>query len=395
MLSIKQILLSNRNWWNFYTANKQRIRDAITNNIIKVLSCRHKIRGYRTYSCSNPDCTHVKYVPFTCKSRACSSCGKKATDAWITKQNGILPDTTWQHITYTMPSVLWDFFWYNRELFNDIAALAADTIQYVAKTQACMLGAFAAIHTFGRDLKRNVHIHLSTTLGGISNDGTTWKTLYFVQENLMKAWRYSIIMLLRDRYKKGALIIPEPLRDTLNSPASIHQFFDTQYKKQWIVYCSKSSDDYKHNVSYLGRYVKRPPIAQSKLMHYNGQEVVFKYLNHVTHSYHTFTCQTQDFIARFVQHIPDAHFRMIRYYGFLANRVRGKLLPIVYTLLNQTKTYGELAATWSMLLRKEFGVNPLTCIICQSELRLTDVDFGRPIADIIRQHRALALMNVC
>ncbi len=35
----------------------------------------------------------------------------------------------------------------------------------------------------------------------------------------------------------------------------------------------------------------------------------------------------EEFIGKFVSHIPDIGFRMIRYYRFLANRLRGKLLP--------------------------------------------------------------------
>ena len=44
-----------------------------------------------------------------------------------------------------------------------------------------------------------------------------------------------------------------------------------------------------------------------------------------------------DFIARLIQHIPDVNFCMIRYYGVLANRVRSKLLPILYRFLGQTE----------------------------------------------------------
>lgn len=39
-------------------------------------------------------------------------------------------------------------------------------------------------------------------------------------------------------------------------------------------------------------------------------------------------------IRRYVSHIPARHFKMIRYYGFLANRKRGSLLPKVYDALD-------------------------------------------------------------
>ncbi|RMV80011.1 transposase protein [Pseudomonas caricapapayae] len=35
------------------------------------------------------------------------------------------------------------------------------------------------------------------------------------------------------------------------------------------------------------------------------------------------TLSQADMLRRVVQHIPEKHFRMIRYFGFLANRVYG------------------------------------------------------------------------
>ena len=89
--SIKQILTSNQNWWNFYKKYGPFLRTAIVICVVKLLSCRTVVRGYNEYHCSDPDCSHIKRVPHTCKSRACSSCGKKATEIWIQKQNSVFP----------------------------------------------------------------------------------------------------------------------------------------------------------------------------------------------------------------------------------------------------------------------------------------------------------------
>ena len=77
--SIKQILLSNQNWWRFYEKHNARIRPAIVTCIVKLLSCKNIIRGYREYRCSNPNCSHIKPVPFTCKCKGC--CGNHKNQA--------------------------------------------------------------------------------------------------------------------------------------------------------------------------------------------------------------------------------------------------------------------------------------------------------------------------
>ena len=61
--------------------------------------------------------------------------------------------------------------------------------------------------------------------------------------------------------------------------------------------------------------------------------------------------ETESFIKRLVQHIPDKGFRMIRYYGFLANCLRSRLLPIVYNLLAQPERYVRLTLLSHLIKR--------------------------------------------
>jgi hypothetical protein len=394
-ITIKHILTSNGNWWNFYKKHAAVMRAAIVICVLKLLSCRTVVRGYNQYHCSDHGCSHVKRVFHTCKSRACSSCGKKATEAWIQKQNAALPATSWQHITFTMPSELWDFFWCSRQLLSQIGRIAADCVKNIADKKSLTLGIFIAIHTFGRDLKRNVHIHLSVTCGGISHGGTEWKDIFFHQTTLMKMWRYKIIQLFR----KAApdLVLPPGIKKQLSHIFTFNKFLDLLYKKKWIVHCSRPSADHKQNVGYLGRYLKRPAVAESKLRHYDGSEVTFKYLDHKTKIYRSSKLTAEEFIGKFVSHIPDTGFRMIRYYGFLANRVRGVLLPLVRRLLGENDISGLLPpTTYAELIQKNFGFNPLICVLCGAPLLLAAVQFGKSkIADLLPLHRDLALLKIC
>ncbi len=393
--TIKQILISNQNWWRFYEKYKNKLRKSIVVCVVKLLSCKNTIRGCQIYRCTNPECSHVKYIPHTCKSRACSSCGKKATALWIEKQNQILPNTSWQHITFTMPSELWDFFWCNRKLLNLIGKIAANCIKTIAGKKNITPGIFIAIHTFGRDLKCNVHIHLSTTLGGLSKDCSQWKNLFFDQATLMRMWRYEIIKLFRKTNQEQQLTIPPAIKKQLHHAFTFNNLLNFLYKKTWIVHCSKPSKDHKHNVDYLGRYIKRPAIAESKLKHYDGNEVTFKYLDHATNTYRSLKLTAEEFIGRFVRHIPDTGFRMIRYYGFLAHRVRGKLLPIVYELLGQ-KITPTLPPTYADLIQRNFHFDPFICILCGAKLVLASITEGiSKVSVLLTLHRNLALLQEC
>ena len=171
-IKLRTIFLHNGNWWKLFIKHHNLIRIDIITNVLKLLVCRTSFLGYHLFIC--PKCHKTIKVPHSCKSRFCSSCGKKSTDDWIKNRFDTLPNTTWQHITFTMPSDFWVFFWYNRYLLNLIPALAANIIKDLSKRNGFLPGIFLAEHTFGRDLKRNVHVHLSTTIGGLSLSYDSW-----------------------------------------------------------------------------------------------------------------------------------------------------------------------------------------------------------------------------
>ncbi|RMU88248.1 transposase protein, partial [Pseudomonas savastanoi pv. phaseolicola] len=81
------------------------------------------------------------------------------------------------------------------------------------------------------------------------------------------------------------------------------------------------------------------------------------------------TCQQEtlsqaDMLRRVVQHIPEKHFRMIRYFGFLANRVCGKYLPKVYEALKMA-TPGPTPKLYFVQMAKAFlNVDPFRCVLC-------------------------------
>lgn len=373
--TIKNILQHNNNWKRFSALYRNRIRPSIDKAIDKLLSCKEIFMGYHQYECSNPGCKTKKIIPHTCKSRICSSCGKKTIELWIFKQNNVLPDTSWQHITFTMPSELWDLFWYNRALLNDVSALAAECIKTLTQNHNIVPGIFTAIHTFGRDLKRNVHIHLSTTNGGIDSNTNAWKALFFPHRKLKTFWKNKIIKLLRTHYNARNLKLTPKLKQQLNRCYSFSAFLGTLYKKSWVVHCALPNDNYRYNLEYFGRYTKRPPIAESKLKHYSGEDVVFSFKNHHTGKYEDKSLNVFAFIAKFIQHIPDQGFRMIRYYGFLANRVRGSILKLVYSALNQFKKFDFKKPNYVILMIESFGIDPMSCIKCGCTMNLTKVYF--------------------
>ena len=159
------------------------------------------------------------------------------------------------------------------------------------------------------------------------------------------------------------------------------------------MYCGKPTSNAYHTVSYIGRYLKRPPLSLSRLKHYDGKQITFDYFNHRLKRYEKKTCNTEEFIQRFTQHIPPKNFRMIRYAGCLANRVKKQKLSIIYEQLDQEpKT--PITIRWAVTLKKAFGIDQMECLLCKAPMVFSSAASGLPHRDILKHHKALALRQI-
>jgi hypothetical protein len=231
-----------------------------------------------------------------------------------------------------MPSELWPIFEANPTLLNDLFSLAADTLLKWAKKHELEVGIFGALHTYGRALNWHPHIHLSVTRGGLDKHHS-WKPIYFKKKHVEYHWRRTLIGLLRQKY--GDLNLSTPTTNHIQDYRQWNVFLERQYQRYWNIHFAKKTKELKQTVNYLGRYLKRPPISASRLRHYSGGTVVFKYLDHRDGTHKTKTLTQEEMILRYASHIPQHHFKMVRYYGFLSNRKRGRLLPLVYLALEK------------------------------------------------------------
>ncbi len=106
-----------------------------------------------------------------------------------------------RHILFTIPEELRPFFFYDRNLLSKLASAVNKTMRYqfhnihkknnrkhkVSKSSPNYFtnsdivhyGLITVIHTFGRDLKWNPHIHALVSLGGFTKNFTFKKLDYF------------------------------------------------------------------------------------------------------------------------------------------------------------------------------------------------------------------------
>ena len=105
-------------WTAYCNWYKGTIREAVLENVRKILKCRTFRLGYHMYRC--PNCSSVRLIPHSCKSRFCSSCGKIATDKWTEERLSDVLAVGYHHLVFTIPWQLRAIILLNREIVLNI-----------------------------------------------------------------------------------------------------------------------------------------------------------------------------------------------------------------------------------------------------------------------------------
>src|SRR5438309_1909058 len=141
---LRRILTATRDQWD-----RDETRPAVRQNFKRMIDCGTPALGAEVYA----SCSEEKLVYHTCKSRACPSCGHRATELWQREQSVALPDVPYAGVVLTMPDVLWPIFLDNRHLLHDLPALGAEVIQQWVKAKYGVRVLIMVVqHTFGRRL---------------------------------------------------------------------------------------------------------------------------------------------------------------------------------------------------------------------------------------------------
>ena len=249
-------------------------------------------------------------------------------------------------------------------------------------------GLFVALHTYGRQLNRHPHIHLSVTRGGLRLKHGVWRSIYFKKKIVEAYWRQAVIRLLRESYAELELSAAgcEHIRDY----REWCQFLEVQFQRRWKIHFAKKTKHARQNVNYIGRYLKRPPIAASALRHYTGGAVVHHYYDHRTQRHRRQVLSQEEMLLRYISHIPSRHFKMVRYYGFLSNRKRGTLLLKVYAALEMEVKTKPAKPGYASLMKQFTNVDPYQCVLCGSRMVFSGAEAGVRAEELLfRRHYRL------
>lgn len=338
-------------------------RLSVIENVDKMIHCGDPAYGGTMYSC--PHCGELKFVPFRCHSRFCPTCGNKYSIDRTTSMSFKLLQVRHRHCVFTIDEELRPFFLKDRSLLDYLfSAVRSVVLKLFHKDNQSLLftpGFICVLHTFGRDLKWNPHIHCLVSEGGIGNNGLWRPKTYFPYEFLRTAFQAA---LLKSLGKK----IGDPFKTFKARSYSEHG-------DGFYVHAKPNKCDPKSVFKYIGRYLGRPVIALSRIDSYDGDNVTFHYNRHEDGGLVSESIPALEFIRRLIQHIPEKHFKMVRYYGIYArHRDSDKKLR---RAVSKNKHMVLLSFNrWRECIIRSFGYDPLKCAKCGHTMLFLELYFN-------------------
>jgi hypothetical protein len=141
-------------------------------------------------------------------------------------------------------------------------------------------------------------------------------------------------------------------------------FLRTLFREDWVVYAKPPFGGPEHVLQYLARYTHRVAISNHRLLSVDDDHVTFRWKDYARHSKcRAMTLTLEEFLRRFLQHVLPKGLPRIRYFGWLANRRRRKLLPHCRSLLAVAPPVAETNLIETALWR---------CPACSSPMRVVE-----------------------
>jgi hypothetical protein len=236
----------------------------------KIINCGTEVLGADIYASE----TEQRIVYHTCKSPFCPSCGARSAAVWQEEIDAALPHIPYTEINFTMPKVFWPLLQLNRHLLSDLPALGATALEFWAKARyGARVILMVVQQTYGGFLNFYPHLHTLVSAGGL--DGSTGRWIHSLnfqnaehKHELMLAWKLALLTAL-DTASKDDALESDLSRDEFNN------ILETEGRRKWNVYVSPFVSK-KSVIDHIGRYIRKPPIAQYRLTRIDDDHVQYR-----------------------------------------------------------------------------------------------------------------------
>jgi hypothetical protein len=292
-----------------------------------ITTCRTAAHGGHLAECTQCSGRHVLY--HSCRHRACPRCGHDAASRWLAHQQSLLLPVQYFHVVFTLPSELRRTVRSHQRVllgvlfqaaFESLAALCADP-RYVGGR----IGALAVLHTWTRTLEWHPHVHMLVPAGALAPDGRSW-----VQQKSTNKPFLVPVRALSAHFRGRFLSLA---RRALPGDARVQ----VPWRKRWVVFSKPAVQGAERVLQYLGRYVHRTALTDKAILGCDEHTVRVAYRDSGDGSSRCMTLPAQEFLRRFLQHVPAKGLHRVRAFGLLHPAHRATLRQLQLRLAQDAR----------------------------------------------------------
>jgi Putative transposase len=226
------------------------------------------------------------------------------------------------------------------------------------------------------------HLHTIVSAGGWDDLNQRWmpaqklkKGFFMPQKVLAACFKKHFLFAFSQLWEDNKLLLPKDLMH-LNMPHEFKKFYhEIAFKKNWIVKIMPPLDNPQRVIEYLGRYIYRIAITDSRIkeVKIHDRVVVFDYKDYADQSNQsdksqppplkTMSLDALEFIRRFAQHILPKSFQKTRYFGLYATAGRAKISTKITAHLGKLSWIKSVRSVCQIIIAFT-GADPNICPCC-------------------------------
>ena len=271
-----------------------------------IRQCRTAALGGQVYGCDH--CGALLYSYHSCGNRHCPKCHSQQTERWLEQQRARLLPCPYYLVTFTLPSELRALARsQQKRVYGLLLQAAAASLQTLCADprwmggQPCLTG---VLHTWTRALLYHPHAHFLVSAGGLSADGQRWQPA-----------RHPHFLV---PVRALSVLFRAKIRDGLKAAGLLDRVPAKAWRQPWVVHAQPAGRGEKV-LEYLGRYVFRIALTQSRLEALENGQVTFRYRDNRTQQVKHLRLSAAQFVQRFLQHVLPKGLAKVRHYGLAAS----------------------------------------------------------------------------
>jgi hypothetical protein len=290
-----------------------------------LMICRTSELGGHMDAC--PEGHYQRHWYNSCGNRFCPQCKWRKINQWLERQKERLLPCGHYHVIFTIPHELNDIWIQNpRAMTGILFASMRDTL-YEFFLDPKHVGAkpaiIATLHSWTRTMLLHLHVHCLVAEGGFSEG--QWKETrhsgYLLPiKAVMKVFRGKFLACVNGAVDKGLVVLPPEM--TLQKWTNLRNKLG---RTKWNVHIRDRYDHGKGVLIYLSRYVRGGAMSDRRITSVTDEGVTFTSRNRDRSASDPMTLPVDQFLRRYLLHVPAPHTKIVRYYGLYATTATEEL----------------------------------------------------------------------